>query len=346
MYTPLNLLADYIEINQRRQKFQERWKTDEGKEVLADVEQAMAAGAGERLLHIIENGPAGFFEDSTDLRGMRVVEKTFQRNPQEFFANLTLNYARWRDVEFDHESWRTVTANFIDALRVKFHSVTFVRLNSYGTDFKDCTFVDCNFLERNTFSNCTFKNVEFVNCFFATDVFVDCKFDELTRITGRAKRSHVYGNVNTASIPIDRHYDAPFYRSLRDAYEAGRISNFARIYLFREKHALTRYNTPVRSQRLARYFLEYTTGYGIKPLRVFTTVLLVMTVFTLIFVTAFGPKGFLLSAGGFFTFGANTGYLENAPFIYQLLYGLEAFLGVTVMSTFIVVLTNYWASLR
>jgi hypothetical protein len=346
MYTPLNLLADYIEINQRRQRFQDRWKSDEGKEVLADVEQAMAAGNGERLLEIISNGPAGFFDDTTDLRGLRVVEKTFQKNPQEFFANLTLNYARWRDVEFDHESWRTVTANFIDALRVKFHSVTFVRLNSYGADFKDCKFIDCNFLERNTFSNCTFKNVEFINCFFATDVFVDCKFDELTRIMGRPKRSHAHGKENMTRITYDPQYDSPFYRGLRDAYEAGRISNLARICLFREKQALTRYNTPKGSQQLARYFLEYTTGYGVKPGRVLITVLILMTVFTSIFVSAFGQKGFLLSAGGFFTFGANTGYLENAALVYQLLYGLEAFLGVSAMSTFIVVLTNYWASLR
>jgi hypothetical protein len=346
MYTPLNLLADYIEINQRRHKFQDRWKTNQGKHVLADVEQAMAEGGGQSLLDVIANGPSGFFEDSTDLRGMRIVEQNFNEQPGEFFRDLTLNYARWRDVEFNHLSWRTVTANFIDAMRVKFHSVSFVRLNSYGADFEDCTFVDCNFLERNTFSNCTFKNVVFVNCFFATDAFVDCKFDELTRISGRAKRSHAHGTAKTARVTYNLEYDAPFYRGLRDAYEAGRISNLARAYLFREKQALTRHNTPKRSERLARYFLEYATGYGIKPLRVLASVLVLLALFTSLFATAFGERGFLLSVGGFFTFGANTGYLENAAAIYQFLYSVEAFLGVTTMSTFIVVMTNYWASLR
>ena len=340
------MLANYIEINQRRQLFQDRWKTSTGKEVFSEIEHTMLKGGGERLSEIVGEGPADFFEDRSDLRGLRLVKYTFKKPYGELFSNLILNYARWRDVMFEHGTWRTVTVNFIDALRVNFGSVTFVRVNAYGADFEDCKFIDCNFLERNTFSNCTFKNVQFKNCFFESDVFADCKFDELTKIVQRAKRSHVFEGETVRAVSYNRQYDAAFHRSLREAYEAGRISHLARIHLFQEKKSLTRQNTPRRSQRLARYFLEYTTGYGIKPIRVLTTALVLLMFFTAIFVAAFGRPGFLLSAGGFFTFGAYSNTIENASAFYQFLYGLEAFLGITIMSTFIVVMTNYWASLR
>jgi uncharacterized protein YjbI with pentapeptide repeats len=347
MYTPMNLLANYVNISKRRQKFQDRWTTPSGQQLFTQVEGAIKNGGGERLNEVVSGAPPGFLEDASDLRGLRLVKQTIAAaDGQELFKNLTLNYARWRDVVFGRGTWRTVTGNFIDALRVDFDSVTLVRFNSYGAHFEDCKFTDCNFLERNTFSNCSFKNVEFKNCFFETDVFVDCKFDELTKVVQRAGRCHTFGREGASAAIFDRQYEAPFHRSLREAYEAGRISHLARTNLFREKCSLTRYNTPNRSQRLARYFLEYTTGYGIKPIRVLVSALTLLLTFTAIFVSAFGEVGFLLSVGGFFTFGANTGYLEKAAFIYQFLYGFEAFLGVVTMSTFIVVMTNYWASLR
>jgi hypothetical protein len=347
MYTPINLLANYVNISKRRQRFQDRWKTPRGQQIFAEVENAIKHGGGDRLNDLVAGEAPGFFEDASDLRGLRLVKKTITAvDDQQLFTNLTINYARWRDVDFVHGTWRTVTGNLVDALRVNFNSVTFVRFNAYGADFKDCTFVDCNFLERNTFSNCTFTNVEFKNCFFETDVFVDCKFDELTKVEHRARRCHPLGREGAPAAVFDRQYEAPFHRSLREAYEAGRISHLARINLFKEKRSLTRYNTPNRSQRFARYFLEYTTGYGIKPIRVLVTALVLLLIFTTIFVAVFGEGGFLLSVGAFFTNGANTTYLEKAAFVYQFLYGFEAFLGIVTMSTFIVVMTNYWASLR
>jgi hypothetical protein len=347
MYTPMNLLANYVNITKRRQRFQDRWKTPGGEQVFTQVEGAIQQGGGARLNDVMAGGPPGFFEDASDLRGLRLVKQSIAApDDQELFKNLTLNYARWRDVAFRQGTWRTITANFVDALRVDFDAVTLVRFNAYGADFEDCRFTGCNFLERNTFSNCTFKNVDFKNCFFETDVFVDCKFDELTGVEYRARRSCPSGREGAPVAVFDRQYEAPFHRSLREAYEAGRISHLARINLFKEKRSLTRYNTPNRSQRFARYFLEYTTGYGIKPIRVLVTALVLLLIFTTIFVAAFGEGGFLLSVGAFFTNGANTSYLEKATFVYQFLYAFEAFLGIVTMSTFIVVMTNYWASLR
>jgi len=95
-----------------------------------------------------------------------------------------------------------------------------------------------------------------------------------------------------------------------------------------------------------QYFLVYTNGYGIRPMRVLFTTALIFAIFTAIFMTKFGTTGFLISAGGFFTFGAETSQLYNAGIGYHILYFFESFLGVTNMSIFIVVLTNYWSILK
>ncbi len=228
-----------------------------------------------------------------------------------------------------------------------FERATFTGISFYGANFEDCTFYRCNFLGRNSFSNCTFKNVEFKECFFETDIFLDCNFDELTRVASKQKTSLSFDHLEDQTpTTFDNTYSSSFYHSLREGYEAGRVSHLARIYLFKEKQSLTRYNTRGKLQKAARYFLEYTTGYGIKPLRVLATAFTVFSIFTSIFVSAYGAHGFLLSAGGFFTFGANTGLLETFNPVLHTLYVLEAFLGITCMSTFIVVMTNYWSSLR
>ncbi|HEY5139839.1 MAG TPA: hypothetical protein VIJ25_11065, partial [Methylococcales bacterium] len=107
----------------------------------------------------------------------------------------------------------------------------------------------------------------------------------------------------------------------------------------------TRHSIPA-SQKPLNYFLEYTNGYGMRPERVLLTAASVFAIFTAIFIFRFGLPGFLISAGGFFTFGTETSLVNAAGFGYHVLYFLEAFLGVTNMFILIVVLTNYWSILK
>jgi hypothetical protein len=53
-------------------------------------------------------------------------------------------------------------------------------------------------------------------------------------------------------------------------------------------------------------------------------------------------EGLLLSAGAFFTFGANTHYLQTLGSCLKLIYIVESFIGISLMAVFITVLANLW----
>jgi hypothetical protein len=347
MYTALNLLPDSVAINNRRNGFRRRWLDDDGRKLADHVVQQVAGGAGANFLEAdFGLKKLSFLESAKDLRGLLLsgIDITFPRG--ENLSEMNLNYWDCRDSTLRHAAFRSITGNFATYSGVSFDSCTFIGVSLYGTEFEDCVFESCNFLERNTFSNCSFKNTMFKNCFFETDTFVDCRFDELTRVNEPVKQSRPVSVAGYEAIAFKPAYLAAIYRGIREAYEAGRISHLQRGYIYAEKHALTRYNTPPGGRRIARRFLEVTTGYGIKPTRVLLTALALFAVSASIFTLEFGIAGFMLSAGSFFTFGANTDLLKSAGFGLQALYVLFAFLGVTATSTFIVVLTNYWAALR
>jgi len=345
MYTPFNRLGDYVAINRRRQHFRDRWKSEEGKALAATLVPAVASGKSAAVQQILQTGPADFFEGSYDLRGLHFVDFRLDRPENNLFKAATLNYSRFRDARIKRTAFLSTIGNFVDLVRTRFDEATFVRTSFFGATFEDCVFENCNFLDRDTFSNCSFRNVYFVNCFFETDLFTDCEFDERTKLVNTRTTSHKFNYWEESAKKFDNRYSSSFYRGIREAYEAGHVSAMARRFLFKEKQAFTRYNTR-SAQKLARYFLEYTNGYGIKPIRVLATAASLFAIFSAIFIARFGTPGFLMSAGGFFTFGADTGLLDSAFVGYHILYVLEAFLGVTNMSIFIVVLTNYWSSLR
>jgi hypothetical protein len=56
--------------------------------------------------------------------------------------------------------------------------------------------------------------------------------------------------------------------------------------------------TPPGGRRVARRFLEVTTGCGIEPTRVLLTALALFSMSASIFTLEFGIAGFMLSAGG------------------------------------------------
>jgi len=345
MYTPLNQLADYVAINKRRLLFRNRWKSPTGQQTLEALLGTFPKGDVAAKQRVLDTAPPNFFEDGSDLRGLRYVGGSLSIADKEFFRNAVLNYTRFRDVTVHRSVFVSVTGDYTEIIRTQFEETTFVRASFFGAVFEDCVFKNCNFLDRNAFSNCVFKNVTFINCFFETDLFNDCSFDERTRVNKPLKAAHRFTYWHEPAKRYDERYSSSFYSGLREAYEVGQVSTFARKYLFREKQAFTRHNSK-RADKFIRYFLEYSNGYGIKPLRVLFTAMLVFLLCGAGFAVKYGSEGFFLGAGGFFTFGASTDLLAHAGVFYHALYVFEAFLGIVNMSTFVVVLTNYWASLR
>ena len=345
MYAPFTRLGDYVAINKRRQQLRGRWNTEQGQKLKSALLPAIASGKAAKVQRILQTGTDDFFDGYNDLRGLHFVDFKLQRPENELFRSATLDYSRCREAKITRAAFESTLFNFVDLVRTHFEDCTFVRATFYSATFEDCVFANCNFLDRDTFSNCSFKNVVFTNCFFETDIFTDCEFDERTNVVNTRQVSHKFSYISAPVKHFDLRYTASLYRGIREAYEAGHANSIARRYLFMERQAYTRYNTRP-SQRPLQYFLEYTNGYGIRPMRVLFTAASIFALFTAVFIARFGTTGFLISAGGFFTFGADTDLLGAVGFGYHILYFFEAFLGVTNMSIFVVVLTNYWSILK
>ncbi len=346
MYAPHTRLGDYVSISKRREHFRDRWKSKEGLELNQVLLSAIGLGSAEAVRQVLQAFPENFLDDGYDLRGLHFVNFKLQSPENELFLAATLNYSRLREARFMHTAFESTFFNFVDSVRTNFEDCSFIRATFFCATFEDCVFKNCNFLERDTFSNCSFKNVRFENCFFETDIFTDCVFDERTEVTTIRQISHRFRYLKESVKKFDNSYLSSFYQDIHEAYETGHASTLAQRYMFMEKQAYTRYNTSPGFHRMTNFFLEYTNGYGTRPVRVLFTATTILAIFTAIFIAKFGAAGFLLSTGGFFTFGAETSLLDSAGIGYHVLYFFEAFLGVTNMSIFIVTLTNYWSLQR
>jgi hypothetical protein len=114
-------------------------------------------------------------------------------------------------------------------------------------------------------------------------------------------------------------------------------------YFFKQKQSITRHNKKGKLSKIGNILLELITGYGIKPMRVLYSMLLFFAIFSSVFIYKLGfTKGILLSAGAFFTFGANANYLQYLNNFFKILYIFEAFTGISMIALFIVVLSNLW----
>ncbi len=346
MYAPHTRLGDYVSISKRRRHFRDRWNTEEGQALKEALLPAITLGKAAAVRQLLQSGPKNFFDGSYDLRGLHFVNFKIDRPENELFRGATLNYSRLRESRITRAAFESTFCNFVDLVRTHFEDCSFVRATFFCATLEDCTFENCNFLDRDTFSNCSFKNVTFQNCFFETDIFTDCEFDERTTIANIRQASHRFSYLHESAKKFDNRYLSSFYQGVHEAYEAGHAGTKSRQYMFMEKQAYTRHNTQSRLHKLTRFFLEYTNGYGIRPVRVLLSAAFIFALFTAIFIARFGAVGFLVSAGGFFTFGAATSLLDTVGLGYHIMYVLEAFLGVTNMSIFIVTLTNYWSLLR
>lgn len=213
------------------------------------------------------------------------------------------------------------------------NSVTF-----YGCRFEKAKFINCDFVENNAMTNCILIETEYKNCFYNNVLFSDCRFDVNTSLdTPKDKPSSSF------NAELDKTYLAEIYKSIKKVYFSGGVFMESRQYFFKQKQSITRYNKKGKLSKIGNFLLEFITGYGIRPMRVLLSMLVIFILFSSIFIDKLGfAKGILLSAGAFFTFGANADYLKYLNNIFKVLYISEAFLGISMTALFIVVLSNLW----
>lgn len=322
------------------QKYEGRWQSPEGHSIQETILAMIRHGAGEDFLQWdFEQGKFPFLEDYADLKGITIFQETIEFPVADNFEAIDFSYASFYHSKFTNAGFVSSYFGFSKIYNCEFVNCHLSFTNFYGTTFEKVKFINCTFGEHNKFTNCDFINTSFENCFTPYCLFFDCRFNETTSI-GEFRRHPERGPKDLELADKDL---AEVYRGIKDGYTAGDTANKADIYFIKMKQALTRHNSHTKGQKILRFALEWTTGYGIKPLRVLATMLLTITIFAIPFSAKIGFKdGTLLSVGAFFTFGAFTEYLRTFGPILIVLYIVQAFMGISLTALLVTVLANKW----
>lgn len=327
MYTSVYLLTQ--NISDKRNKYQERWKTKNGIQLKQDILTLLKNGITNDSLH----------KTPKDLKGLTIEdEEIFTKSP-DILKGADLAFIYLFNTHFKNLNFTDASITYAKFYHVTFSDCIFSSTTFYACYLENVTFINCDFLERNDVRNCRFTNVCFKNCFIETNLFHSCRFDEQTHIdTLRSTSQHIKKQIH-----FDPKELAELYKGLKNSYMAGKVINQSRDCYYLERQAITRYILENPFEKVGNYFLEIIAGYGIKPLRVLLWMVLLFIVFSLIFIAKIGyPDGLLLSTGAYFTNGAGTPYLQDLGIFYQSLFILESLLGILFTTIFVTVMANLW----
>jgi hypothetical protein len=339
MFTPRHLLPQYnLKVSE---KYRDRWDTKEGEQILKEIfERIRKDGGGKYLLVGILDKYPSFLEDEYDLKGIKFINEDIDFPCIDNFKVINFSYSSFYHSKFKNACFYVTHFTFSTIYNCQFENCIFSFGGFFGSTLEKVNFINCEFIDEFRITNCNFKTVEFQNCFFTSNIFSDCKFDETTIIYDPMEKSIRTSQGNTE---LDKREIAGIFKGIREGYIAGDVIEKERNYFFKERQAVTRYNTKGRWKKLTSYFLEMVAGYGIKPLRVLVALIISFIIFSAIFMMELGfSEGILLSAGAFFTFGANSHLLSTLSPFFKIFYIMESFLGISLMAMFITVLANYW----
>jgi hypothetical protein len=340
MYTSIFLLS-HSNTDQSK-KYQNRWKTKEGVPLKHHIFRTLRDGSFEQFLHRdFAKKKLPILEHDKDLKGLYIEDEVIIDHPHHALKGIDLSYTFIDDSQFKRLYLQLINFSFASLHNVTFVNCTFSYATFYACYLENVTFINCDFLERNNIRNCRFTNVKFKNCYIDNNMFHSCRFDERTDIEVCIHKSH--------------HQKKPKYfklielpelsKGIKDGYKAGNVTGKAREYYFLEKQAITRYILDNPYQKAGNYFLEMIAGYGVKPLRVLLSMILVFLLFSEIFTAKLGyPAGLLLSTGGYFTNGASSDMLQKMDPFYLSLFIIESFLGIMFTALFVTVMANLWLS--
>lgn len=338
MFTPTHLLPQHSE--QEQEKYQSRWQSEEGRALEEKITEMIREGAGEDFLQSdFENGQLGFLESMWDLKGLQIFSQRFEFPGGDTFEAINFSHAQFYHSQFINAVF-SCRIDFARIYNCEFVKCVFVFNGCYGTTFEKCKFIDCEFFEKNSFVNCDFENVEMRNCFIPERIFYDCRFDNATEITNLTAAPV---RMVSSGLRLKNENCVGIYKGIEEAFAAGEVTDKAQQYYLKRMQALTRFNAKSISAKSSGYILEFLTGYGVKPIRVFLAMMFVFAVALIVFSLkiAFGDA-LLLVSGALFTFGANADLLKNLGIGYKITYIVTAFCGMALLALFITVLATKW----
>jgi len=319
--------------------YQQRWEKDQGPALMEKILAMIRDGAGEDFLQWeFENRRLGFLESMWDLKGIHIDAENLNFAGGDSFEAIDFSYAQFYHSKFHRATFGPATFNFARIYNCEFVDCTFCFAGFYGSALEKVKFTNCNFIEQNSFTNCNLRAVEFKNCFIPESIFGDCRFDANTTVNDPIEKPHRGWNLT-----FDKKQLASIFQGVKEGYSAGGVVTQVRRYFFRQNQAITRHNSDAIWDRLRGYFLEFLTGYGVRPQRVLTVLILLVAGGTTIFSRQVGfANALILTAGGFFTFGGYADLLKGLSIWYRLLYICAAFLGMLLTGFYVTVLANVW----
>ena len=340
MFTSIQLLPQR-DIENRR-TYRRRWDSHEGRRLHQKILAIIREGVGDDLLSEECAANLDLLEDPWDLKGLYLRDERIKFANTDNFKRKNFSYARFYNCTFERARFYNVTFEFATIRNCQFINCVFAFTSFYGTILEKTEFVNCDFVEDDRITNCDLNRTAFENCFLPKPIFFDCRFDELTTVDNLKKEPN-----SKWKETLDNKETAEIYKGMKEAYRAGQVTDQARDYFLKERQAVTRYIRSSTGDKLFGYFLELTSGYGIRPLRVLLTMIVALMLVSLPFMVRFGiSDGFLIGAGAFFTFGANSDKLQAAGYFFKIWYVIEAFLGLCLIALFVTVLANKWFSER
>jgi hypothetical protein len=340
MFTEIHLIRqpNRSDIKEAR----DRWSTEEGDKAHELLMDALKyGGSAEKIKEVMEKSPVKLMTSHRDLKGLSVIEQeiVYKKEPANY-ENLDFSYASVRNSRFENVIFVNVNFSMVDFYGCEFINCEFMFTNFYACNIEKTVFLNCDFIINVTLTNCILRETLFEKFFTPENFFFDCKFDEITSISEPLEKPNREENTGSS---LDKMAFADIYKGIKQSYNEGDVTKKARKYFFKERQAITRYNTSSLFDRLAGYLVEIIAGYGVRPFRVFATTILVFAAYSALFVHQYGIKaGMLISSGAFCTFGGNSNYINDAPYWVEIVYIMESFSGISLMALFMTVLVNLW----
>jgi len=342
MFTRIDMLPIYD--SDERDRVQSRWDEARNLELVEKVRGLIRDGAGENFPAIhYQSGELPILHDDFDLRGIILTGEDITFPTADNFMGVSFCYGRFYSCTFRNAHFFNVDFAF-----AKFHDCAFVNCTFSFASFYGCTFehtrlLSCDFPQYGSFTNSDFRASTVQNCFFSERPFFDCRFDEETTVS-LPPTDRPHGNWQ-GDLQLHKKCMAEFYKGCKEAYRAGEVVRQSRRFNLLERQAITRHNTKRRADKLWGYLLEITTGYGLLPARIVATMVAAFGLLSIVPVWKLGFwNGLLLSAGAFFTFGANADKASLLGSIGKVLYIVEPFVGVSLVALFVTILARYWFS--
>jgi hypothetical protein len=342
MFTRIDMLPIYD--RHERDRVQSRWEKLENLEAVDRVKELIREGAGEHFPALYwQHGELPILDGDFDLDGIILTAEDIEFPTGDTFKGTSFSYGRFYGCTFRNAHFFNVDFAFSKLHDCNFVGCTFSFASFYGCTFERTRFDSCDFPQHGSFTNSDFHACDLRNCFYRERHFFDCRFDEETIVSlPLAQRPH--GNWNN-EVRLHNTSVAEVYKGYKEAYRAGEVIRHSRRFFLLERQAVTRHNTKRWNDRLWAYLFEITTGYGLAPPRVALSMVLVFLLFSIIpFVKLGYWNGVLLSAGAFFTFGANADKAGLLGGLGKLLYVIEPFVGVSFVALFVTILARYWFS--